>query len=122
MSIGWNCCIHFFILACQPGFRTYITYIDCLGRRLGPRLLGRADDSGQRLVRDFYKILNQVNTEELPDGLKLPDTFSQLVSEMKNKQYDAKTFAFMLRAMVRFILPQHILYFVYLLDEVCPES
>lgn len=68
----------------------------------------------QRLVRDFYKILNQVNTEELPDGLKLPDTFSQLVSEMKNKQYDAKTFAFMLRAMVRFILPQHILYFVYL--------
>lgn len=73
---------------------------DCLGRRLGPRLLGRADDSGQRLVRDFYKILNQVNTEELPDGLKLPDTFSQLVSEMKNKQYDAKTFAFMLRAMM----------------------
>ena len=64
----------------------------------------------QRLVKDFYKILNQVNTEELPDGLKLPDTFSQLVSEMKNKQYDAKTFALMLRAMVRFILPQHIIF------------
>lgn len=54
----------------------------------------------QRLVRDFYKILNQVNTEEIPHGLKLPDSFSQLVSEMKNNQYDATTFAFMLRAMV----------------------
>lgn len=54
----------------------------------------------QRLVKDFYKILNQVNTEEIPDGLKHPDSFSQLVSEMKNNQYDARTFAFMLRAMV----------------------
>ncbi|EOY03608.1 Galacturonosyltransferase 13 isoform 2, partial [Theobroma cacao] len=72
---------------------------DCLGRRLGPRLLGRVDDSG-RLVKDFYKILNQVNTEEIPDDLKLPDSFDQLVSEMKNNQYDAKTFAFMLRAMM----------------------
>lgn len=54
----------------------------------------------QRLVRDFYKILNQVNTEEIPAGLKLPDSFNQLVSEMKNNQYDARTFAFMLRAMV----------------------
>lgn len=54
----------------------------------------------QRLVRDFYKILNEVNTEEIPHGLKLPGSFSQLVSEMKNSQYDARTFAFMLRAMV----------------------
>lgn len=55
----------------------------------------------QRLVKDFYKILNQVNTEEIPDGIKLPDSFNQLVSEMKNNQYDAKTFALMLRAMVQ---------------------
>lgn len=54
----------------------------------------------QRLVKDFYKVLNQVDTEEIPDGLKLPDSFSELVSEMKNNQYDAKTFGFMLRAMV----------------------
>lgn len=72
----------------------------------------------QRLVRDFYKILNQVNTEELPDGLKLPDSFNQLVSEMKIKQYDAKTFAFLLRAMVLFLLQQHILYFGYLSGSV----
>lgn len=54
----------------------------------------------QKLVREFYNILNQVNTEEIPHGLKLPDSFSRLVSEMKNDQYDARTFAFMLRAMV----------------------
>ncbi|XP_038696388.1 probable galacturonosyltransferase 14 isoform X2 [Tripterygium wilfordii] len=72
---------------------------DCLGRRIGPRLPWRVDDSG-RLVRDFYKILNQVNTEKIPDGLKPPDSFSQLVSEMKNNQYDARTFAFMIRGMM----------------------
>lgn len=54
----------------------------------------------QKLVREFYNILNQVNTEEIPHDLKLPDSFSQLVSEMKNNQHDARTFAFMLKAMV----------------------
>ncbi|KAL0015656.1 hypothetical protein SO802_002725 [Lithocarpus litseifolius] len=73
---------------------------DCLGRRLGPRFLGRGDDSGQRQVRDLYKILHQVNTEEIPHGLKVPDSFSHLVSDMKNNQYDARTFAFVLRAMM----------------------
>ncbi|KAF9626520.1 hypothetical protein IFM89_034454 [Coptis chinensis] len=72
--------------------------LDCLGRRLGPRLLGRPDES-MRLVSDFYKILNQVNSEEIPDGVKLPETFSQLVTEMKSNQYDAKTFAIKLKAM-----------------------
>ncbi|XP_048614298.1 probable galacturonosyltransferase 13 isoform X1 [Brassica napus] len=111
--------------------------IDCLGRRLGPRLLGRVDDSEvseidsfffsdfltsyykmdslfivllliriiflllqQRLVRDFYKILNEVSTQEIPDGLKLPNSFRQLVSDMKNNHYDAKTFSLVLRAMI----------------------
>ncbi|KAF6171720.1 hypothetical protein GIB67_007241 [Kingdonia uniflora] len=73
--------------------------LHCLGRRLGPRLLGRTDDS-VRLVRDLYKILNQVSSEEIPDGLKVPESFNQLVSEIKNHQYDAKTFAIQLKAMV----------------------
>ncbi|CAK9186037.1 unnamed protein product [Ilex paraguariensis] len=72
---------------------------DCLGRRLGPRLLGRGDDTG-RLVRDFYKLLNQVNTEEIPDGLKLPDSFRQLVSEMKTNKYSAKEFTLILKGMM----------------------
>nr|POE81653.1 putative galacturonosyltransferase 13 [Quercus suber] len=59
---------------------------DCLGRRLGPRFLGRGDDSRQRQVRDLYKILHQVNTKEIPHGLKVPDSFSHLVSDMKNNQ------------------------------------
>jgi len=54
----------------------------------------------QRLVRDFYKILNEVKAGEIPPDLKLPDSFDQLVSDMKNNQYDAKTFAIMLRGMV----------------------
>lgn len=58
----------------------------------------------QRLVSEFYKILNQVKTEEIPDGLKLPDSFTQLVSEMQNNQYDANTFAIMLKAMVCILL------------------
>lgn len=73
--------------------------LNCLGRRLGPRLLGRADDS-MKLVKDLYKILNQVNLDKIPDDLKLPKSFSALVSEMKNSQYDAKTFATKLRAMM----------------------
>ncbi|RID73450.1 hypothetical protein BRARA_B00603 [Brassica rapa] len=73
--------------------------IDCLGRRLGPRLLGRVDDS-ERLARDFYTILNEVSTQEIPHGLKLPDSFRHLVSDIKNNHYDAKTFALVLRAMM----------------------
>ncbi|KAK6128877.1 hypothetical protein DH2020_012251 [Rehmannia glutinosa] len=73
---------------------------DCLGRRLGPKLLGRTDDSGQRLVKDFVKVLNLVNSEKVPDNLKLPDTFNQLVSEMKNKKYSSKEFALILKGMM----------------------
>lgn len=62
----------------------------------------------QRLARDFYKILNEVSTQDIPDGLKLPDSFSQLISDMKNSPYDAKTFALVLRAMVRFVLPENV--------------
>ncbi|XP_019185544.1 PREDICTED: probable galacturonosyltransferase 13 isoform X2 [Ipomoea nil] len=72
---------------------------DCLGRRLGPKLLGRADDSG-RLVKDFVKILNQVNSEELPAGLKLPESYNHFVSEMKNNKHNAKEFALMVKGMM----------------------
>lgn len=72
---------------------------DCLGRRFGPKLLGR-DDSGHRLVRDFYRILNEVNTEEISPELKLPSSFDELVSEMKSNQFDAKTFALTLKGMM----------------------
>ncbi|XP_075498722.1 putative galacturonosyltransferase 14 [Primulina tabacum] len=73
--------------------------IDCLGRRLGPKLLGRADASG-RLVKDFVKILNQANSEKVPQSLKLPDSFSQLVSEMKNNKHSSKEFGSILKGMM----------------------
>ncbi|CAI9272651.1 unnamed protein product [Lactuca saligna] len=72
---------------------------DCLGRRLGPKLLGRGDDSG-KLVKDFYKILNQVNPEEVSHELQIPDNFTQLVSEMKSNKYSAKDFAIILKGMM----------------------
>lgn len=62
----------------------------------------------QRLVRDFHKILNQVNSEEIPSGLKLPDSYKQLVFDMKNNQYDAKTFGFILKGMVCITYPSRI--------------
>lgn len=54
----------------------------------------------QKFVKDFVKILNQVNSEKIPDNLKLPDSFSQLVSEMKNNKYSSKEFALILKGMV----------------------
>uniref|UniRef100_A0A7N0V208 Hexosyltransferase n=1 Tax=Kalanchoe fedtschenkoi TaxID=63787 RepID=A0A7N0V208_KALFE len=74
--------------------------LDCLGRRIGPRLLGRGVDSGERLVREFRKIIDEVKDEEIPDGLKIPDSYSQLVSDMNTYRYDARTFAFLLRGMM----------------------
>ncbi|KAI7736946.1 hypothetical protein M8C21_019209 [Ambrosia artemisiifolia] len=73
--------------------------IDCLGRRLGPKLLGRGDDS-ERHLTDFYTILNQVHSEEVPDDLKLPDNFKQLVTEMKNNKYNSRKFALVLKGMM----------------------
>lgn len=53
-----------------------------------------------KFVKDFVKILNQVNTEEVPAKLKLPESFHQLVSEMKTNKYSAKEFALILKGMV----------------------
>ncbi|KAM3216843.1 hypothetical protein P3L10_026284 [Capsicum annuum] len=59
---------------------------DYLGRRLGSKLLGRTDDTGQKLVKGFVKILNQEHSKEVPASLKLLDPFSQLVAETKKQQ------------------------------------
>ncbi|XP_020258066.1 probable galacturonosyltransferase 13 [Asparagus officinalis] len=73
---------------------------DCLGRRLGPKFLGRGGDDSTKLVRDLYKIFEQVNSEEVPVGVELPESFSHFLSDVKNNQYDAKTFAIRLKAMI----------------------
>ena len=58
----------------------------------------------QKLVKEFYKVLNQASTEEIPENLKLPVSFDHLVSEMKNKKYSAKDFVLILKGMVRCLL------------------
>jgi len=69
-------------------------------------------------------ILNDVNTAAIPNNLQLPDSFSQLVLEMKNNQYDARTFALMLRATVCYSVQLRVVYFsdfstCYFLQRVC---
>lgn len=54
----------------------------------------------QKLVKDIYKLIEQVNSEEISAGLKLPESFSEFLSDMKNSQDDAKTFATRLKATV----------------------
>ncbi|CAL9043502.1 probable galacturonosyltransferase 13 isoform X1 [Musa acuminata AAA Group] len=76
---------------------------DCLGRRLGPRFLSRGGDDSMKLANELYKILDQVNSEELPVGLKVPGSFSEFLSDMKNNQDDAKTFAVRLKVMMEYM-------------------
>lgn len=72
--------------------------LDCLGRRLGPKFLGRGNGDSARLIRDLYEILSQVDSKEALAEVKLPGSFSEFLSEMKNNQYDIKTFAVFLKA------------------------
>ncbi|URE00410.1 Glycosyl transferase family 8 [Musa troglodytarum] len=83
--------------------REELPLFDCLGRRLGPRFLSRGGDDSMKLANELYKILDQVNSEELPVGLKVPGSFSEFLSDMKNNQYDAKTFAVRLKAMMEYM-------------------
>ena len=57
-------------------------------------------DFMQGLVKDLYKVLVQANSEEIPVGVKLPGSFSDLLARMKDNKFDAKTFAITLKAKV----------------------
>ncbi|XP_073006086.1 probable galacturonosyltransferase 14 [Typha latifolia] len=74
--------------------------LDCLGRRLGPRFLGGRGDDSMRIVRELYKMLDQVNSEEVPVDMKVPESFNEFLSDMKKNRYNAKTFALVLKAMM----------------------
>jgi len=54
----------------------------------------------QRLVRDLYVMLDEVNSEEAPLDLKVPETFDGFIWDMKNNDYDLRSFAFKLKATV----------------------
>eukprot|EP00253_Pinus_taeda_P001976 PITA_01976 len=74
--------------------------LDCVGRRLGPRLLGNRDAS-LRATEEIYQFLMQANNEALPEGLTVPESFSDLMADMRVNPYDAKTFALKMKAMVQ---------------------
>ncbi|WOK94433.1 putative galacturonosyltransferase 13 [Canna indica] len=74
--------------------------LGCLGRRLGPQFLVRRHADSSRIVRELYELINQVNGEDVPVEIKLPETFSEFLCEVKNSQYNAKMFALVLKAMM----------------------
>lgn len=75
------------------------TSFDCLGRRLGPRLLMRANSS-PIMAKEMFGVLLQASNEALPEGMVVPESFNDLVAEMRAHHYDPMTFALMLKAMV----------------------
>ncbi|KAG0449158.1 hypothetical protein HPP92_027459 [Vanilla planifolia] len=74
--------------------------LDCLGRRLSPKFLRKGQDDSARLIRDLYETLSQVKSEEISAEVRLPGSFKEFLSEMKDNQYDIKTFAILLKATI----------------------
>ncbi|KAJ8763696.1 hypothetical protein K2173_003168 [Erythroxylum novogranatense] len=73
--------------------------IGCLGKRLGPRLLGRRLDSAVPDV--IYQVLDEpIGKDELKGRDDIPQTLEDFMTEVKDKQLDAQTFAIKLRQMV----------------------
>lgn len=54
----------------------------------------------QRLVRDLYSMLDEINSEEAPVDLKVPESFDEFIWDMKSNDYDLRSFAFKLKATV----------------------
>ncbi|QCE09817.1 probable galacturonosyltransferase 12 isoform X1 [Vigna unguiculata] len=73
--------------------------IGCLGKKLGPRILGRRSESSVPEV--IYQTLNEpLGKHELQGRFDIPQTLEEFMTEMKKGGYDAKTFAVKLREMV----------------------
>ncbi|KAK8469504.1 hypothetical protein PHAVU_005G091200 [Phaseolus vulgaris] len=73
--------------------------IGCLGKKLGPRILGRRSESTVPEV--IYQTLNEpLGKLELQGRFDIPQTLEEFMTEMKSGGYDAKTFAIKLREMV----------------------
>ncbi|KAF5948776.1 hypothetical protein HYC85_014733 [Camellia sinensis] len=81
--------------------QTKCSTIGCLGKRLGPRILGRRLESTVPQV--VYQVLEApVSEEEQIRGTDelIPQTLEDFVAEMKDTRPDARTFAIRLKAMV----------------------
>ncbi|KAL8510523.1 hypothetical protein ACS0TY_017371 [Phlomoides rotata] len=76
--------------------------IGCLGKRLGPRILGRRLES--KIPEVIYQVLEEpVEKKDQKSGDGIPQTLAEFVAEVKNERPDAKTFAIKLKSMVTFL-------------------
>ncbi|PIN02354.1 Polygalacturonate 4-alpha-galacturonosyltransferase [Handroanthus impetiginosus] len=79
--------------------QTRCSTLGCLGKRLGPRILGTRPESSVPQV--IYQVLEEpVNEIEVQAGPATPQTMQDFVAEIKDERPDAKTFAIKLKAMV----------------------
>ncbi|PQQ16201.1 putative galacturonosyltransferase 12 [Prunus yedoensis var. nudiflora] len=73
--------------------------IGCLGKRLGPKILGRRLDSTVPEV--IYQILEEpIGKDELQGRSDIPQSLDEFMAEIKEGKSDARTFAVKLRDMV----------------------
>ncbi|CAJ2659995.1 unnamed protein product [Trifolium pratense] len=73
--------------------------IGCLGKKLGPRILGRRPESSVPEVI-FQTLDEPLGNDELKGRFDIPQTLEEFMIKMKEGGYDAKTFAVKLREMV----------------------
>ncbi|KAK7290813.1 hypothetical protein RIF29_05525 [Crotalaria pallida] len=73
--------------------------IGCLGKKLGPRILGRSTEL--TIPEVIYRTLDEpLSKDELQGRSDIPQTLEEFMTETKKGGYDAKTFAVKLREMV----------------------
>lgn len=74
--------------------------IGCLGKKLGPRILGRRLESSVPEV--IYKILEEPITEDEVKGEAeiIPQSLEEFVAEIKDSRSDVETFALKLKSMI----------------------
>lgn len=79
--------------------QTKCSSIGCLGKRLGPKILGRRHESNVPEV--IYEILEApMSKDELQGRSDIPQTLDEFMAVIRDTNLDAKTFAIKLREMV----------------------
>ncbi|PRQ31596.1 putative polygalacturonate 4-alpha-galacturonosyltransferase [Rosa chinensis] len=78
---------------------TRCSTIGCLGKKLGPRILGRRLESSVPEV--VYQVLEEpIGKDELQGRSDIPQSLDEFMTEIKDSNIDARTFAVKLREMV----------------------
>lgn len=72
--------------------------MDCFGRKWGPKF--SHFDPTPRDSKRIYALLMQAANEELPEGMSVPESFDDLIAEVRAKHLDAKTSIVKMKAMV----------------------